>query len=318
MQVEQVIQSSAVSYYRSEGKSYGKSVVHYLILAPDEIANGLLDDLSKKLNLDDKLNVINVLRPDATFSGYIEKLAEKFRGAKGPSPVEQLLSSTEQFMRLSSAVLVTALIASAIALFGLFGNNSEIVIGGMLISPLLGPINAFTVNASLGRVRKMISSLIATGLLLFSAISISAIATFVTFLFVRLPLTNEINLRTTVSPLDLAVALLLGIASSLALAGRLPEILVGVSVAVALVPPAVVSGIGIALLNSRILAGALALTFSNMLGLQLGGILTLVSKGIVPRKYYEKEIARRRTLYTIIVLILLAASLAVLDSYLHP
>jgi uncharacterized membrane protein len=103
--------------------------------------------------------------------------------------------------------------------------------------------------------------------------------------------------------------LILGLAGGLALVTALPEILIGVGVASALLPPAAVTGIGLALMDSTIFWGALTLTIVYMVGLQLGCTIMLRIKGVQPRQFYQKAEARMRSAYFILVFSLLLAFL---------
>jgi len=58
---------------------------------------------------------------------------------------EKILATTELNTRLDQEKFTLAALAGIMAMIGLFLNNTSIVIGTMLISPLLGPIYALTV-----------------------------------------------------------------------------------------------------------------------------------------------------------------------------
>lgn len=314
--IETELQSSQVTYFKNDGTSYGKPSRHYVIIAPDEIANQLVEKLASRINFDEKLNVIDVTKTEATVSTYLEKLAEKLKGSgKETNPVEQLISAAEKFTSFDKTAWIMTMIAAAIALVGLFTDNATIVIGGMLLSPVLGPINAFSINAALGRVQKMTKVTSVAFVLVGSVILISAAGTYLASAFTPLQLTPEIQLRTTVSFVDVGVAILLGVAGSLAMVSDLAEALVGVAVAVALVPPAVVVGIGISLYSYPTFAGAFLLTMSNILGLELGGTATFAAVQVLPRRRYEKKLARRYSIITLVVLVVLAILLGAIESF---
>jgi uncharacterized membrane protein len=74
--------------------------------------------------------------------------------------------------------------------------------------------------------------------------------------------------------------LIIGLAGGLALFVALPELLVGVAISVALVPPATVAGIGLALEDLGLFAGALTLTFVYLIGLELGSSAMLRIRGV--------------------------------------
>jgi len=183
------------------------------------------------------------------------------------NPFERLVESAERYKNLSRDLLIMALFAGLIATAGLFLDNAVMVIGAMLLSPLLGPITTFAVNATLGRIRNLVRIQSSILVLLFSVIGLSALVTFLSSQFITLPLTAQIELRSQTSLLDIGIRLILGLAGGLALVTALPEILIGVGVASALLPPAAVTGIGLALMDSTIFWGALTLTTVYLVGL---------------------------------------------------
>jgi uncharacterized hydrophobic protein (TIGR00341 family) len=222
------------------------------------------------------------------------------------NPLERLITETDKYVRLKKDAFAMALFATLVAFAGLFLDNVAILIGAMLLSPLIGPLNAFAVNANLGRLRKVaISQLFILGLLA-SIIALSAATTFIVSQFVNIPLTSgQILIRNHASLFDLAIALILGLAGGLALFIAIPELLVGVAIAVALVPPATVAGMGLALENAGLFIGALILTFVYLIGLELGSTIMLRIRGVTPRRYYEKAEARVKLAYSIAILAVL-------------
>jgi uncharacterized hydrophobic protein (TIGR00341 family) len=227
--------------------------------------------------------------------------------------LERLAESIERYTRLGRDVLTMALFATMIALAGLFLDNVAILIGAMLLSPLPGPINAFAVNANLGRIRKLARSQAAVLLLLAAIIILAAAITFVASQIVKLPAsTTQITIRNHATLIDILIALILGLAAGIALFVGFPEILVGVAIAVAIVPPAAVSGIGLALFNLNLFLGALILTLIYLFGLQLGSTLMLRIRGVLPRMYYQQTEARKRSTYSILILTVLLVILSLI------
>ena len=76
-----------------------------------------------------------------------------------------------------------------------------------------------------------------------------------------------------------------------------------------------VVGLGIGLGEPNIIVGSLLLTLSNLFGLKAGSILALLSKGVSPRRYWEKEKARRHRLYLLMIFLLIVATLSLLIYY---
>jgi len=111
---------------------------------------------------------------------------------------------------------------------------------------------------------------------------------------------------------DIGIGLILGLAGGLALVTAVPEILVGVGVASALLPPAAVAGIGLALMNNGLFFGALILTMVYLVGLELGCTIMLRVKGVRPRKFYQKVEARKHSAYFIITFSILLIILMII------
>lgn len=292
----------------------------YSALLPDGLVDKAIDDISRKMDLRLRENTISVYNAEAYVSTFLDRLKEKVaKEAPPPNPLERLVASTERYTRLSRDMLMMTLFAALIALAGLFLDNVAIVIGAMLLSPLLGPINAFAVNANLGRIRKLTISQFSIITLLISVIALSAAVTFIASRFVNLPIdTGQIVIRGHASLTDIGIALTLGLAGGLALFIAIPEILVGVAIAVAIVPPSAVAGIGLALLNDKLFFGALILTLVYLVGLQLGSTLVLRLKGVSPRRYYQKTEARAKSAYSILILATLLIILGLVVVIISP
>jgi uncharacterized hydrophobic protein (TIGR00271 family) len=135
--------------------------------------------------------------------------------------------------------------ASAIATFGLITNSAPAIIGAMIIAPLMSPIIGLSFGAVIGDrniVGQSIAS-IATGTALVVLIGYLA-----TFVFDMRIAGSEILARTAPTTIDLAVALCAGGAGSFAhTRAKIANSIAGVAIAVALVPPLAVCGIGLAL-----------------------------------------------------------------------
>lgn len=312
--VEDLFKKTELVYLSSEVEIEGEKCRYYSIVLPDDLTDKMVSDISSLIDLRLRENTISIVCVEGAVSTYLDRLKEKIAKKPTPSsPLERLVESTDRYTRLNKDVLTMAIFATIIALAGLFLDNVAIVIGAMLLSPLLGPINAFAVNANLGRIRKLAKSQAAVLLLLASIITVAAIITLVASQFVALSEnTNQIAIRTHAGLIDVLIALILGLAAGLALLVGFPEILVGVAIAVAIVPPATVSGIGLALFNTDLFLGAFVLTLVYLLGLQLGSTLILRIRGVLPRRYYQQSEAKKRSAYSILVLALLLALLSLI------
>ncbi|SDJ88754.1 DUF389 domain-containing protein [Aliiruegeria lutimaris] len=148
--------------------------------------------------------------------------------------------------------------ATAIASFGLLSNSAPAIIGAMIVAPLMSPIIGFSFAAIMGSNKLALRALISilTGIVL--VISIGYLCTTAVGLRV---VGSEIVARTAPSTLDLMVALCSGAAAAFAHSRiGIANSIAGVAIAVALVPPLTVVGIGLALGDSAVSQQAIALS----------------------------------------------------------
>jgi len=311
--VQEVLKNLELSYTYSTVKIEDGECGAFSSLVPDKLVDRAIEEILKGIDLRLKENTISVYNVDAHVSKYVDRIAERIVEESPPSnPFERLVETTEKFTHIDKDLLIMALFATVIALAGLFLDNAVTVIGAMLLSPLLGPINAFAVNASIGKVKKLIRTEISIIILLVSVIAFSALITFTVSFFFDLPVSSQIAIRSQTSLTDIGIGLILGLAGGLALVTAVPEILVGVGVASALLPPAAVAGIGLALMNNGLFFGALILTMVYLVGLELGCTIMLRVKGVRPRKFYQKVEARKHSAYFIITFSILLIILMII------
>jgi len=126
------------------------------------------------------------------------------------------------------------------------------------------------------------------------------------------PSTSELAARTRVGISDLVLALAAGCAGALSYTTGVPTYLTGVMVAVALLPPAVASGI---LFANREFAGAFAallLAGGNVTALTLSAMLVFLWRGMRPRNWWQEERARRSAWLGVAIFVGLLVGLATL------
>lgn len=313
--VESVLTSSGLVYNKQEIDTESGRTLLFTAVVPDEVLGHTVDNISKQLDMRKKENLILVSALDAAISPITDDLQKRAReGVPSTGPLEAVVQPLQKYLRPSADLVMMLVVATVVALAGLFLNNVAVIIGAMLIAPLLGPLNAVTVNAVLGNVRNVVRAEASLFALVFIAIGVGALITLVASVFIPLGLTAQILQRTNVTILDVVVAILLGVAGGLAILTEIPEILVGVAVAVAFIPPATVAGISLALGRQDLFVGALLLTMSNLFGLKIGEMLTLRAKGLTPRSYYEIRKAKTYGVYSLgfffVILILLVLLVA--------
>ncbi len=198
--------------------------------------------------------------------------------------------------------------ASLLVTGGLLANSVAVVIGSMCVAPFLGPSRAVCVGGVFKRWKTVGKGLLKQ---LFGLLIIGfAIAFLVTVAFLRLApkivVTPEIMARTLPTLKDVYLAMFIaissGVAASLALVAtprivsepwqELLDAMIGVEIAISLVPPASVVGIGLAFGLVDISVHSLFLLMINVIGLDfVGSLLVLYLWGIEPKLLHlEKRI----------------------------
>jgi len=193
--------------------------------------------------------------------------------------------------------IVLVILSTVVAAIGLIENNVAVVIGAMVIAPLLGPNLALSLGTALGDmplVRK------ATVTLLVGIFSATALSVVLGFLWPSELNSPELLARTDAGLDAVALALASGAAAALSLTTGLSSVLVGVMVAVALLPPAATLGLMLGQGNSELAIGAGLLLAVNIVCVNLASKIVFLIKGINPRTWLEKEKAKRSMLYYVI------------------
>lgn len=290
-------------------------VNEFILFAPDEDVNDLVEKIREALDLRYNENMIEVSRPEFVVSTYLQRAEKKAEEKEENAPVEKLLNSVKPYTNLDLEKVALTSIAGLVALFGLFLNNSVIIIGAMLLSPIIGPIYSFAVNMALGRSGDALRSVAVLLVLLGAVFLLSAIATFVIDPFIPLPITEEITGRIVTNPIYIIMAVLLGFAAVLAYTLETPEVIAGVAIAAALLPPVVVSGIVLVLQPVSILSSAV-LVFDEIVGLIAGALLAVLVLKIGPRESHEqiaagKYVFRSAVILAILIGLLVAVTLLV-------
>lgn len=179
---------------------------------------------------------------------------------------EAVLAQVHDDARLSGHFLFMTVMSAGIAILGLLLSSPAVVIGAMLISPLMGPIVGFGFALASFDFIELRRSLLAllTGIVVAVGFTAAVVA-----LSPIQTVTSEIAARTRPNLFDLAVAVLSGLAATYAMVRGRHGAIVGVAIAVAVMPPLAVVGFGVATGNVSILGGAAFLFFTNLMAIGL-------------------------------------------------
>ena len=212
---------------------------------------------------------------------------------------EELYSQIEKGARIDSNYLLLTVLSTVVAAIGLIEDNVAVVVGAMVIAPLLGPLIALSFGSSLGDGKLLLSAL-KTGL---TGLGLA----FLVSLFIgmvwpvdigrgeALIASTEILARTDVGLAGVALALVSGAAAVLSLTTGLSSTLVGVMVAVALLPPTATMGMLVGAGYTKLAGGAMLLLAVNVVCVIISAKLVFLAKGVQPRTWHERNKARQST-----------------------
>ena len=175
------------------------------------------------------------------------------------------------FTKETMFILVCAMIIASI---GLNTNSVAVIIGAMLISPLMSPIQSLGLGLANGNLKRVYVSFFRLGIF----ILISVVSS--TFYFLVSPIndaTPQILARTSPTLWDVLIAIFGGIAGVI---GKTKEdggnVVPGVAIATALMPPLCVVGFGIAHANFKIFLGAGYLFIINVFFIMMATLVGLI------------------------------------------
>lgn len=185
---------------------------------------------------------------------------------------EKLISLAE----LDLSFIVLTLGAAAICSFGFRMNSSAVIIGAMVLSPLLYSVVSVGVASFKKDWKILIRGIITLiiGLIVAIGISIAINLIFSTYAYTD----SEIVTRFGATPLNyFFVAFFSGLVGTFAFfwPGDLEKI-VGIAISVALIPPVVLTGLGIANLDYQFFMRSLIIVLTNIVGIYLGSFLMFV------------------------------------------
>lgn len=211
---------------------------------------------------------------------------------RGSVTREELYGGIEKGAKLSVDFLLLTILSSLVAGIGLIQSDVAVIIGAMVIAPLLGPNLALAFGAALGDraliLRSIQTNIVGLGLTL----TISIIAgLFIPFETVQG--SAEMMSRTNVGFASILLALASGAAAVLSLTAGVSSALVGVMVAVALMPPAVTLGVMLGNSQWELAYGSLLLLATNIVCVNLAAQSIFVLKGVKPRTWYEEQKAKK-------------------------
>jgi len=225
---------------------------------------------------------------------------------------EELYSDVASGSELNIVFIGLVLLSTLVAGVGLVRDDVAVIIGAMVIAPLLGPNVSMALSVTLGDLDLGWRSLKTNTAGIFASLALA----FIMGLVMQVDLDSQqlIN-KTNVNLGDITIALAAGSAGVLAFTRGVPAAIVGVMVAVALLPPLVNVGLLLGSGHMNLAIGSIILTTTNLICINLAGILTFIVQGIQPRSWWEVEKAKKATRIAIGIWVTLLTILAIIIWY---
>lgn len=230
---------------------------------------------------------------------------------RGSVTREELHDDMEKGASLTVDFLLLVVLSSLVAGIGLIYSDVAVIIGAMVIAPLLGPNLALAFGAALGD-KPLILKAIKTNCI---GIGLTLIICFVAGLFISHDIvlqSTEMMNRTNVGFASIVLALASGAAAVLSLTMGASSALVGVMVAVALMPPAVTLGVTLGNGQLGLAYGTFLLLATNIVCVNLSAQAIFRLKGIKPRTWYEEKNAKKASKINGFIWLVMLAVLAIL------
>jgi uncharacterized hydrophobic protein (TIGR00341 family) len=295
-----LIKGQSVSAFWIDRLADDQTVIR--VLVPTERTESVMDALEKRFSGIEGFQIIllpveaSLPRPDVQEDKPKDNAVEHPEKVLDKTPLrisrEELYLEISHTAKVSNVYVALVALSSLVAAIGLLRDNVAVLIGAMVVAPLLGPHVALSFATTLGDAKLGRFALKASLLGFFIALSISVC---LGYFFDVDPETPQIMIRTRVGASDVILALAAGSAGALAFTTGLSAAVIGVMVAVALLPPLVTSGILLGAGFFSLSSGAFLLLTANVICVNLAGIVTFMIQGIRPRTWWEVEKAKKAT-----------------------
>lgn len=232
------------------------------------------------------------------------KILDSFRLNEEKENYQTVIDNIYKGVVFKGTNLWILIFAIFIASLGLNVNSTAVIIGAMLVSPLMGPIMGLGLGIAINDLALLRKSLL--NYLFAAAVGLATSTVF----FILSPINeahSEILARTSPNIYDVLIALFGGLAGILAISSKLKgNVIPGVAIATALMPPLCTAGYGLATLQLPFLFGALYLFIINTVFIALATLITTRFLKF-PFKHLPKMEDERKARRLVLVLVLITA-----------
>lgn len=302
----------AIDIWRTARDVDNAHSVHILYEAGHD--QGMMDALQNALSTDDKWRL--VVYPVETSLPIPDETKEKISSLRKSLSREELFDDVQEGARLDSQYVLLVVLSIIVAAIGLVQDNVAVIIGAMVIAPLLGPNLALSYAAAMGERALMIKASLT--LAFGTGLSLALCYLYGLFLSVDITQSHELMARTDIGYDVPLLALASGAAAVISMTGGASSALVGVMVAVALLPPAAATGLLAGVGEWGAAFRALTMLVANIVCVNLAAQCVLLFKGIKPRTWLAKRSAKQSVKVTFMFWGVLLVLVFVLIALLAP
>ncbi len=295
-----------------------RTLIHLTL--PTEQSEALLDELESILGNNGEAHAV-VLPVELAWPRFEEADRKPDNGENASGPAtdngakargrtisrEELYQDLEATTRLNGVYLTMVALSAIVAAIGLMTDSVAVIVGAMVLAPLLGPNIALALATTLADLKLGRKAIAMTGAGLAAALLVTLP---IGFYFEVDPEATEIAARSSAGLGDIVLALASGAAGALAFTSGAPGSLIGVMVAVALLPPLSVFALLLGAGHIAEAIGAANLLAINVVCVNLAAVSTFRIQGVVPRHWWKAERARKASWIAIALWAALLAALA--------
>lgn len=227
---------------------------------------------------------------------------ERFNLSDDKADEQVIVESIKRDVSFKGTNLWTLIFAIFIASIGLNVNSTAVIIGAMLISPLMGPIMGIGLSIGIFDFDLLKKSAINLFIAVFISVATSSLYFSITPLH---DASSELLARTNPSLWDVFIALFGGLSGIVAGTRReKSNVIPGVAIATALMPPLCTAGFGIATGKWSYFFGAFYLFFINCLFICLATFIVVKNLKFHRKELASPEVEKRVSRYILVIVTL--------------
>ena len=309
--IRRVLEDEGIDYVVAEESSDREFTEVVTFPLPPSAVEPVLDRL-REAGLGDE-SFTAILDAETVISRRSDALEERY--AEGEESTDRI-SREEVAARagdLSPSLSTFVAMATAsvlIATAGVLLDSAAVVVGSMVIAPLIGPAMATSVGTVLQDRDLFIRGVRLQVLGFVLSIAVAAVFAWLLRSIHLVPLgpmeimaVGQVEERLAPDFLSLVVAIAAGFAGAYSLSSGVSSSLVGVAIAIALVPPTAVIGIGIAWGLPAVVVGSTVLVLVNFISINFAALATLWYQGYRPESWFREDAARSATIKRLAVMV---------------